>query len=151
MEKKLDGNYTRMLRVILNKSWKQHFTKQQLYGHLPLIMKTIQVRWIRHAGHYWRNKDELISDILLWTPSHGWAKARRQARIYIQQLCADNSREQWTIETGVERGSGRSVLAVRHDDDDEDYDFLQGLLRQSWYVIKQRKKITFLFFFSITC
>ena len=28
----LYGNYTRMLRVILNKSWRQHPTKQQLYG-----------------------------------------------------------------------------------------------------------------------
>ena len=27
MEKKLDGNYTRMLREILNKSWRQHPTK----------------------------------------------------------------------------------------------------------------------------
>ena len=44
MEKKLDGNYTRMLRTILNYSWRQHPTKQQLYGHLPAITKTIQVR-----------------------------------------------------------------------------------------------------------
>ena len=28
--------------------------------------------------------------------------------------------EQWMIETGGERGSGRSVLAVQHDDDDDD-------------------------------
>ena len=28
MEKKLDGNYTRMLRAILSKSWRQHPTKQ---------------------------------------------------------------------------------------------------------------------------
>ena len=41
MEKKLDGNYTRMLRAILNKSWRKHPTKQQLYGHLPPITKTI--------------------------------------------------------------------------------------------------------------
>ena len=34
LEKKLDGNYTRMLRAILNKSWRQHPTKHQLYGHL---------------------------------------------------------------------------------------------------------------------
>ena len=33
MEKKLDGNYTRMLRATLNKSCRQHPTKQQLYGH----------------------------------------------------------------------------------------------------------------------
>ena len=44
IEKKLDGNYTRMLRAILNKSWRQHPTKQQLYSHLPSIMKTIKIR-----------------------------------------------------------------------------------------------------------
>ena len=42
MEKKLDGNYSRMLRAILNKSRRQHPTKQQLYGHLLPIIKTIQ-------------------------------------------------------------------------------------------------------------
>ena len=51
MEKKLNGNYTRMLRAILNKSRRQHLTKQQLYGHLPPITKTIKIRRTRHAGH----------------------------------------------------------------------------------------------------
>ena len=54
MEKKLDGNYTRMLRATLNKSWQQHPTRQQLYGYLPPITKTIRVRRTRHAGHCWR-------------------------------------------------------------------------------------------------
>ena len=62
LEKKLDGNYTRMLRAILNKSWQQHPTRHQLYGHLPPITKTIQVRRTRHAGHCWRSRDELIRD-----------------------------------------------------------------------------------------
>ena len=39
LEKKLDGNYTRMLRAILNKSWRQHPTRHRLYGHLPPITK----------------------------------------------------------------------------------------------------------------
>ena len=64
LQKKLDGNYTRMLRVILNKSW-QHPTRHQLYGHLPPITKTIQARRTRHTGHCWRSKDELISDVFL--------------------------------------------------------------------------------------
>ena len=89
LEKKLDGNYTRMLRAILNKSWQQHPTKHQLYGHLPPITKTIQVRRTRHTGRCWRNKDELISDILLWTPTYGRAKAGRSAWTYMQQLCDD--------------------------------------------------------------
>ena len=107
LEKKLDGNYTRMLRAILNKSWQQHPTRHQLYGYLPPITKTIQVRRTRHAGHCWRSRDELIRDVLLWIPTHGRAKAGRPARTYIQQLCEDtgccpedlpramNDREEW--------------------------------------------------------
>ena len=96
-----------MLRAILNKSWRQHPTRHQLYGHLPPITKTIQVRRTRHAGHCWRSRDELIRDVLLWTPTHGRAKAGRPARTYIQHLCEDtgccpedlprpmNDREEW--------------------------------------------------------
>ena len=36
-EKKLEGNCTRMPNAVLTKSWKQHHTKQQLYGHLLTI------------------------------------------------------------------------------------------------------------------
>ena len=89
LEKKLDSNYTRMLRAILNKSWWQHPTRHQLYGHLPPITKTIQARRTRHAEHCWRSSDALISDVLLWTPTYDRAKAGRPARTYIQQLCED--------------------------------------------------------------
>ena len=112
MEKKLDGNYTRMLQAILNKSCRQHLTNLQLYGHLPPITKTIKVRWTRHAGHCWKSRDGLISDVLLWTPSHDRAKAGRPACTYIQQLCEDtgcnpedlpeamNNREEWRERVG---------------------------------------------------
>ena len=89
LEKKLVGNYTRILRAILNKSWRQHPTRHQLYGYLPPITKTIQVRRARHAGHCWRSRDEFISDVFLRTPTFGQAKAGRPARTYIQQLCED--------------------------------------------------------------
>ena len=107
LKKKLDGNYTRMLRAILNRPLRQHPTRHQLYGHLPPITKTIKVRRTREAEHCWRSKDELISDVLLRTPAYGQAKAGRPARTYIQQLCEDtgcnpedlpeamNDREKW--------------------------------------------------------
>ena len=53
------------------------------------------------------SRDELIRDVLLWTPTHGHAKAGRPARTYIQQLSDDrgccpedlpramNDREEW--------------------------------------------------------
>ena len=118
LEKKLDGNYTRMLWAILSKSWRQHPTRHQLYGHLPPIMKTIQVRQTRHAGHCWRSRDELISDVLLWTPTYGRAKAGQPARTYIQQLCEDmgcsfedlpeamNDRKKWRERVRDIRASG---------------------------------------------
>ena len=116
LEKKLDGNYTRMLRAILNKSWRQHPTRHQLT--LPPITKTIQVRRTRHAGHCWRSRDDLMSDVLLWTPTYGRAKAGRPARTYIQQLCEDtgcnpedlpeamNDREKWRERVSDIRASG---------------------------------------------
>ena len=128
LKKKLDSNYTRMLRAILNKSWRQHPTRHQLYGHLPPITKTIQVRQARHAVHCWRSKDELISDVLLWTPAYRQAKAGRLARTYIQQLCEDTGCSPEDLPKAMndrvrgERGSGISMLMARHYDDDDDDD-----------------------------
>ena len=93
--KKQDGNYTRMLRAILNKSWRQHHTRHQLYGHLPLMTKTIQVRRTRHAGR--DRKWCTPVDPRIW-PIKSWT----------------------TIGRSGERGSGISVLAARHDDDGDD-------------------------------
>ena len=94
--------------------------KHQLYGHLPSITKTILVRRTRHAGHCWRSKDELISDVLLWTPTYGQAKAGRAARTYIEQLCEDtgcnpeylpkamNDREKWRERVRDIRAGGKT-------------------------------------------
>ena len=72
-----------------------------------------------HAAHCWRNKGELISDFLQWTPSHGRAGVGRSsvgksASTYLQQLCTDtgctqeNLRMSWTIDS-----QGNTCL--RHD------------------------------------
>ena len=78
-----------------------------LWGVLEVALG---VRRTRHAGHCWRSRDELIRDVLLWTPTHGRAKAGRPAWTYIQQLCEDtgccpedlpramNDREEWRAE-----------------------------------------------------
>ena len=114
MEKKFDRKYTRMLRAVLNKFWRQHPTKQLLYGHLPPITKLYKLDdpdMQDNAGEVRTN----VSDVLQWTPSHARAKSGRPAGTYIQQLWADTgcslktSEERWTIKTDVERGSGRTL------------------------------------------
>ena len=52
-------NCTRTLRAILNKSWKLHPTKQQLYGLLPPIPKNIQIRRTIHAGNWKSSKEKM--------------------------------------------------------------------------------------------
>ena len=89
MEEKLDGNYTRMPRAILEQvleaapnkaaSVRSPTTHQENYPFDESDMRDT-------AGE---NRDELISDIFLGTPSHGRAKEGRPARTYIQHLCID--------------------------------------------------------------
>ena len=130
LEKKLDGNYTRMLRALLNKSWRQHPTRHQLYGHLPPITKTIQVRRTRHAGHCWRRRRAHK-----WcTPMdpHIWPGKSRttssnihtySSYVRIRDVALKTCRRRWTIGRSGERGSGISVQAAGHDDND-DFDLI---------------------------
>ena len=108
LEKKLNGILHKNAASNIEQfPTRQHPTRHQLYGYQPPITKTIQARRTRHAGHCWRSRDELISDVLLWTPTYARTKARRPARTYIQQPCEDtgcspedqpeamNDREKW--------------------------------------------------------
>ena len=62
LKKKLDGNYTRMLRALLNKSWWQHPTRHQLYGHLPPIKQGWTHQWCTPMDpRIWPSKSRTIS------------------------------------------------------------------------------------------
>ena len=54
-----------------------------------LSQKNIQLRQKRHVWPWWRSRDKLISDILLWTSTHGQTSVGRSAKTYMYQLCAD--------------------------------------------------------------
>ena len=129
LEKKLDGNYTRMLRAILNKSWRQHHTRHQLYGHLPPITKTIQARRTRHAGHCWRWQGRAHKWCTPMDPNIWPGKSRTTNSnihtdyVRIRDVALKTCQRRWTIGKSGERESGISVLAAQQDDDDDDDDF----------------------------
>ena len=80
---------------------------EQLLPSDRVFKRNIYLYFYIHTGHCWRSKDELISNVLLWTPTYGCAKAGRPAQTYMQQLCEDtgcnledlpeamNDREKW--------------------------------------------------------
>ena len=107
LEKKLDGNYTRMLRC----------NPEQVLAATPHKTPTVRPPAPYHENYsstanqtcrtLLEKQRWLIRDVLLWIPTHGRAKAGRPARTYIQQLCEDtgccpedlpramNDREEW--------------------------------------------------------
>ena len=117
----VQGKNRRKLRKNASKkSWKHHPRKQQLCVHLPPIFKTIQINRTRHAGHSWRNKDKIINDVLLWTPSHERISVGRPTWTYLHQLWIDtgcrledlpeaiDDRDEWRErERERERGGGK--------------------------------------------
>ena len=120
--KKLNGNRIRMLRTMLNNSRKQHPPKQQLYGHLPPILKTIQIRRRRHMVYCRRIKDEL---------QLRRRRVGRPGRTYLHQLSTDigccledlpevmDDIDGWRErERERERELGKSMWTAWHDDDD---------------------------------
>ena len=124
LEKKLNGNNTRMFRAILNESWQQHPTRHKLYSHLLPITKTIQARRTRHAGHCWRSKDELISDVLLWPPHIAKQKQDDQLEhtysSYVRIRDVALKTCQWRCMIGRSGARGISVPVAWHDYDDDD-------------------------------
>ena len=119
MEKKLDGNYTRMLRSILNKSWKQHLTKKAVWAQASNLNKHPS-RMNKAFGtqlkcHKWR---------LPWIPTHGHVRVGLPARTYSYQPCADTGCSLEDLPGTMDdrdrerkRVSGKSMLLVQPDHD----------------------------------
>ena len=100
----------------------------------PPTTKNMQVRQTRHVGHCWRSRDELISDIVMWTPLHGRVKAGQPARTYTQQFCADTGCSLKDLPGAMDDREGwwerfREIHLVWHDDYNEYMD------RNTWYHI----------------
>ena len=103
------GNYTRMLRAVLNKSWRTTPHETPTIRTLaPHHKKLYKFGRTRHAGHCWRSKDELISDVLLWTPTSWMCKCGDdqheltyssyvRTRVVILKTCREamSDREKW--------------------------------------------------------
>ena len=65
LQRKLDGVFTRMLRRTLGLTWEDKVPNRELYGDIPTLSSEIRQRRLRFAGHCWRRKDELCSQILM--------------------------------------------------------------------------------------
>ena len=54
-----------MLRADLNKIRQYHTSNNELYVNIPKITITIRKYRMRFSGHCWRNREVMISEVLL--------------------------------------------------------------------------------------
>ena len=126
-----------MLQAILNKSWRQYPTRHQLYGHLPPITKTIQVRRTRLANTAGKAGTSSLVMYSYGPPHMAGQKQDDQLEhtfssyVRIRDVALKTYQRRWTIGRSGERGSGISVLAAWHDDDDDTWKISNNLI--IWY------------------
>ena len=97
-----------------------------IYIYIYITLFLLDYYLIVSAGHCWRSRDELISDVLLWTPHMARQKQDDQLEhtyssyVRIRDVALKTCQRRWTIGRSGERGSGISVPVARDDDDDDD-------------------------------
>ena len=85
-------------------TWRQRITNEVLYAGLPRTSTTIRERRLRFSGHCWRSKNGVVSDLVLWEPTHGYRSVGGQTHTYVGLLEAD---------TGVPRDCLRAAMDDR--------------------------------------
>ena len=89
LEKRINGCYTRMLRMALGISWKQKITNEQLYQELPPVISKVTERRLKLAGHCIRHPELSASSLVLWEPTAGKVRVGRPTITYIDNLRSD--------------------------------------------------------------
>ena len=93
MQRKIDGCYTRMLRMALGISWQAKVSNVDLYQKLQPVSQTIRERRLRLSGHLIRHDDELAHNLVLWEPTRGRRNRGRQPVRYTDVLKQDTGLE----------------------------------------------------------
>ena len=89
LSKKIDGCYTRMLRMALNVDWRLHISNAAVYGSLPKVTTKIRQRRMKLAGHIQRHDDLMAHNLLLWEPVHGHRGRGRPHVTFVDTLRRD--------------------------------------------------------------
>ena len=115
MEKKLDSNYTRMLRAVLNKSWNSSCTAT--YHPSRKLSKLDEPDMQDTAGEIRKNSKATYSRGPLHTDEqrqNDLQEPTYNSSVSIQDITWKTRRDRWTIGTGSEKGSGRSGVLHIH-------------------------------------
>ena len=125
LEKKLDGNYTRMLRAILNKPGGN---TPQSTNYVATCHPSRKLSKLDEPDMQETDGEAGTSSLVMYSyrPPHMAVQKQDDqlehtysSSVRIRVVALKTCQRRWTIGRSGERGSGISVLVARHDDDDE--------------------------------
>ena len=89
LEARLDGCYTRLLMRVRNMNWRDHPSKEQIYGDLPKVSEVVRARRLNFAAHCARRLNEPVSRLVFWNPTQGTRSQGRPRLTYPKLLTQD--------------------------------------------------------------
>ena len=89
LEARLDGCYTRLLMMVQNLNWRDHPTREVIYGDLPKLSEIVRGRRLNFAAHCARRLEEPVSGLVFWTPTQGTRAQGRPRLTYPVLLTQD--------------------------------------------------------------
>ena len=93
LEARLDGCYTRLLMMVLDLNWKDHPTREEIYGSLPKVSEIVRERRLNFAAHCSRRQNEPVSELVFCTPTQGSRAQGRPRLTYPKLLSLDTGLE----------------------------------------------------------
>ena len=86
---RINGCYSRMLRMALNIHWSEKVSNAIVFGNLRKPSVKIAERRLKLAGHLARHDDLLANQVLFWSPQHGYRGRGRPHLTYLDMLQRD--------------------------------------------------------------
>ena len=96
MKKRLDGAYTRLLRKVLNISWRLQVPNTELCGRLPRPSTLVTKRRLQLPGHCFRacgTQYQPASDLVFWQSHEKFRTGQGNTLTYIRMLRSDTGLE----------------------------------------------------------
>ena len=115
LAKRINGCYSRMLRMALNIHWSERVSNTVVFGNLRKPSVKIAERRLKLAGHLARHDDLLAHQVLFWTPQHGYRGRGRPHLTYLDMLKRDTglNDSQEIRNVMLDRQVWRGVIAAR--------------------------------------
>ena len=102
LERSLDGSYTRLLRFALNISWRDKMSNDNLYMSLPRVSQRIKKLRLQFAGHCFRDKTQIVKDLLFWKPKESMRAGQGRRLTYDKLLTKDTGRTSEELQKDME-------------------------------------------------